>query len=210
MSSSFQVLYCPNISLTDAPAAEEKVAVALRRAGLVSTYSKDIADAVGRRVRRHDLSESARFLYRKAVPDRFNIGEYVESTVGRYANGWSLNIAQRYACPSCALEHVVAEVGFERVLSQMQSAVILFIDHGQVADINCPACGRSTPASKWGSDVPPAFSHLAFEFWQFPLLVSAAVAIPPDIVSPGSWQLDVPKIVGAAAGHEVGWSMGEI
>jgi hypothetical protein len=212
MARTFHVLFLPSIPLADAPVAEADVAHALQSLGLLSPCNDEHIDDVGRQVRRYPVAETAAKLFRKSVPDEFGLGDYAQSFVGRYANGWSLNSAERYDCPLCATSfHAGSDSKrFDTILEEMQRAVVEFIETGKLISVRCPSCSEGAEPTKWKADVPPAMSHLAFEFSQFPPFNSSAVSIPAPLFGDGEWLVDVPSTIQAAVSQPVGWSMGRI
>jgi hypothetical protein len=212
MARTFHVLFLPSVSLTDAPAAEADIAQALQSLGLLSPCCDERIDALGRQVRRYPIAETAAKLFRKSVPDEFGLGDYAESFVGRYANGWSVNLTERYDCPLCAatLQAGTDSKRFDKILQEIQYAVVEFIDTGKVPSVRCPSCTKDAVAAKWKTDVPPAMAHLAFEFAQFPPFNSSAVSIPAALFGYGEWLVDVPLVIQTAVSQPVEWSMGRI
>ena len=212
MARTFHVLYLPNVSLADAPCAEASVFSALRSIGLLSSRADERRDEVGRNVRRYAIAETAGKLFRKLVPDDFALGDYVESTVGRYANGWSLNQVERYDCPLCKapFQHCSDAEAFAQILKDMQRAIVEFTDTGRPTRIHCPACSAPVECADWKADVPAAFAHLAFEFSQFPPFNSGVISIPAELFGYGEWLVDLPSAIQSAAAQPVGWSMGRI
>lgn len=212
MARVFQVLFLPGVQLADAAALEVKIARGLQSLGLLSTCEDERVDNSGRQIRRYGISENSGALFLKSTPDQFAIGDYVESTVGRYANGWSLNLAERYECPLCrdAIRIETNTKAFEQILRDMQGAIIEFMDTGRSISVRCPSCNASAAATSWTADVPAAMTHLAFEFSQFPAFDSNVVAISAQLRQCGKWVADIPRTIEEIAGQPVGRSMGRI
>jgi hypothetical protein len=212
MATTFHVLYVPGISCGDAESAEAQVAATLQAIGLLSDCTHRHIDQMGSKIRRYSASVRTEELFHKREPDGFGVGDYAESTVGRYANGWSLNSVGEYGCPSCG-ERFRWETGrkaFDEILSDMKRAVIDFMDSGKVCDVRCPTCATPCSAAHWYADIPPAFAHLAFEFSDFPPFNTNAITIPEALFGYGEWRVDVPRVFQDAVRQPIGWSMGRI
>lgn len=129
-------------------------------------------------------------------------------SVNRYASYLSVGHASWYRCPSCQ-----ETFGNSLIVDSLMETLIGFVRQSQHPHIICPTCNADTSAFKWESDVPAAFSHLAFSFYNWPLFKSDLISLPEGwdwaaVQQP--WQLDVPALLSEVVGSRVRWSFGRL
>jgi hypothetical protein len=136
-------------------------------------------------------------LYRGSPADLYFltlVANGMEVNTGQWVNELGFLFVEDYTCPRCAAQfpedHAVAE--------QFYDAVSQFYGGVSRPVITCPRCLIGSAVQEWRSSNHLGFAHLAFGFWNWPPLDSAA------------WAVDIPRLLSEVLGHEVVLTQGRL
>ncbi len=211
MSDFFNAYFCKDVDADNAAELGAATVKELQRMGLAaaepdsgSVYSSGAngrpAFRPGPRIRDH---------YEGSCDWLRDVRNGMSMHAPKYFNGWSLNSAGYYRCPRCGKTF---DADLRAVTRQVAEAIASYYETGSAGTVECPDCAAVTAADTWDSDVSVGFSHLAFEFYNWPVFNSRHAGPPDNWTGGGSWvwKTDVPDIVSRITGSRVGWTYGRL
>jgi hypothetical protein len=217
MSDFFNGLYFPDVEATSAEIVGALALQAMQQVGLLASQRDD------RSVLGQHPGYRPGAKYKELYVWEHNDTSFLSLLTngaafhfGAYANMWA--VSEWFRCPQCD-----AHIGREadkaahfRVLDQMMAGVAHVEQHKELPAalrVHCPACQQCSLEAHWASEVPIGLSHLAIEFWNWPIFKTDLFLMPnwarePKLVD--GWKIDVPRLLYEATGSRVMWTYGRI